>query len=169
MPESKSLRQIAEKFVSTLVSRTRQTFINTHILIVWPHTPWDFSLGQPFWCRKENHKLTRPETNSNWTAEWTRVARLGLQIIRPWQYIQIHRRFKCNVHLRLNFWSIDKFPVDGNVYLPLTPFGIFLKSFFPSAFWSALKVQLSVPVNWRSSLQKSFLMYKTKTKQTNEQ
>ena len=36
---------------------------------------------------------------------------------------------------------------------PLTPLGIFLKSSFPRAFWSALKVQLSVPVTCKSLLQ----------------
>lgn len=35
---------------------------------------------------------------------------------------------------------------------PLTPFGIFLKSSLPRAFWSALNVQLSVPVTCRSPL-----------------
>ena len=40
------------------------------------------------------------------------------------------------------------------MYIPLTPFGIFLKSFFPKAFWSALKVQLSVPVQAKSPLKK---------------
>ena len=35
---------------------------------------------------------------------------------------------------------------------PLTPLGIWRKSFVPNAFWSALKVQLSVPVQSRSPL-----------------
>lgn len=36
---------------------------------------------------------------------------------------------------------------------PLTPLGILLKSSLPRAFWHTEKVQLSVPVNVRSSLE----------------
>lgn len=52
--------------------------------------------------------------------------------------------------------------------LPFTPFGIFLKSFLPRAFWSALKVQLSVPVSWRPSLWKTKqLSFNSHTPHTN--
>ena len=40
---------------------------------------------------------------------------------------------------------------------PFTPFGILVKSLIPKAFCLEVKVQLSVPVHWRSPSARSFM------------
>ena len=43
--------------------------------------------------------------------------------------------------------------------IPLTPLGILVKSLIPMAFCFEVKVQLSVPVHWRSPLARSSIRY----------
>lgn len=73
------------------------------------------------------------------------------------------RRIRCDhglllgTHLRNLFFPWDPKYSRKKKWeaIPLTPFGIFLKSSLPRAFWFALNVQLSVPVHWRSPLEEN--------------
>ena len=94
-------------------------------------------------CARHSHKL---------------VGRQFARVLHPPKHARVTPTF-CHVyapyqpsHKRATRTTPFSQMTDMRSSVPLTPFGMPRKSSLPSAFWFALKVQLSVPVHQRSPL-----------------